>query len=197
MSLCTQLVRNRSLHIEEMLHNNTLEYETYELIYITFFQGTNTSKVEQIGTIMSPSCGITYPKINNITSKSTLKKTLICKDFRMIPDLSCTMVLLLLGGERKRSYLKLVLHSAKEMASAALTSLVSINCIVTEILPSLNVRTRMWVAPVGLKLDIVSLETILSYWQIFAKSLVDCVEVSRFDLKCRKYFSRALSILWE
>ena len=106
----------------------------------------------------------------------------------MIPDLSCTMVLLLLGGERKRSYLKLVLHSAKEMASAALTSLVSINCIVTEILPSLNVRTRMSVAPVGLKLDIVSLETILSYWQIFAKSLVDCVEVTRFDLKCRKYF---------
>ena len=49
----------------------------------------------------------------------------------------------------------------------------------------------MSVAPVGLKLDIVSLETILSYWQIFAKSLVDCVEVTRFDLKCRKYFSRA------
>ena len=49
----------------------------------------------------------------------------------------------------------------------------------------------MSVAPVGLKLDIVSLETILSYWQIFAKSLVDCVEVRRFDLKCRKYFSLA------
>ena len=105
-------------------------------------------------------------------------------------------MLLLLGGERKRSYLKLVLHSAKEMASAALISLVSINCIVTEtdlIPPSLNVRTRMSVAPVGLKLDIVSLETILSYWQIFAKSLVDCVEVSRVDLKCRKY----LFTLWE
>ena len=29
------------------------------------------------------------------------------------------------------------------------------------------------------------------------KSLVDCVEVTRFDLKCRKYFSRALSTLWE
>ena len=71
-----------------MLHNyNTLEYETYELIYKTFFQGTSTSKVEQIGTTMSTSCGITYPKINNIISKSTLKKTLIYKDFRMIPDL--------------------------------------------------------------------------------------------------------------
>ena len=38
------------------------------------------------------------------------------------------------------------------------------------------------------KAGYVSLETILSYWQIFAKSLVDCVEVRRFDLKCRKYF---------